>query len=65
MTTKNLLITNVKSVFEEIPEQFCFLFVGHWLNGDDGHDRKNIYSLIKVFLNTFKGTNLRNKVNLH
>ena len=43
----------------KIPEQFCFLFVGHWLHGADGQDRKNIYSLIKSFLNTFKGTNLR------
>ncbi len=56
---KKPINNNVKSVFEKIPEQFCFLFVGHWLPGDDGHDRKNIYSLIKVFLNTFKGTNLR------
>ena len=51
----------VKKVFSKIPEQFCFLFVGHWLPGADGHDRKNIYSLIKVFLNTFKGMSFNNK----
>tara|TARA_A200000159_G_C7334461_1_gene344442 strand:- start:1202 stop:2482 length:1281 start_codon:yes stop_codon:yes gene_type:complete len=51
----------VKKVFDKIPENFCFLFVGHWLPGADGQDRKNIYSLVKVFLNTFKGTSFKNK----
>ena len=58
---KSPLNNNVKKVFEKIPEQFCFLFVGHWLPGADGQDRKNIYSLVKVFLNTFKGTSLKSK----
>jgi len=38
----------------EIKESFCFLFVGHWINGDFGHDRKNVGLLIKSFLETFK-----------
>lgn len=42
----------------EIKESFCFLFVGHWIQGDFGHDRKNVGLLIKSFLKTFK-----NKVN--
>lgn len=37
-----------------INESFCFLFVGHWLRGDFGHDRKNISKMIKIFLETFK-----------
>jgi len=37
-----------------INESFCFLFVGHWLRGDFGHDRKNISRMIKIFLETFK-----------
>jgi glycosyltransferase involved in cell wall biosynthesis len=37
-----------------IEEEFCFLFVGHWLQGDLGHDRKNVGLLIKSFLETFK-----------
>lgn len=37
-----------------IKESFAYLFVGHWLNGNDGHDRKNVYNLIKLFFNTFK-----------
>ena len=38
----------------EIKESFCFLFVGHWLHGDFGHDRKNVGLLVKSFLETFK-----------
>jgi glycosyltransferase involved in cell wall biosynthesis len=39
---------------DEIPEQFCYLFVGHWLRGDFGEDRKNVALLVKLFLETFK-----------
>lgn len=38
----------------EIPESFTYLFVGHWLRGDFGEDRKNVSLLIKLFLETFK-----------
>ena len=41
----------------EIPESFCFAFVGHWLRGDFGEDRKNVAFLIKMFLETFKQIN--------
>jgi Ni,Fe-hydrogenase III component G len=37
----------------QIKEDFGFLFVGHWLKGDFGEDRKNISGLIKCFLETF------------
>ena len=37
-----------------IPESFAYLFVGHWLQGDLGHDRKNIGLLIKAFYEVFK-----------
>ena len=37
-----------------IEESFCFLFVGHWLQGSFGHDRKNVGWTIKAFLETFK-----------
>ena len=40
--------------FEGIKEDFCFLFVGHWLQGNLGHDRKDLGMLIKTFLETFK-----------
>jgi glycosyltransferase involved in cell wall biosynthesis len=37
-----------------IKESFCFLFVGHWLPGILGHDRKNVGYLVKSFLEIFK-----------
>ena len=39
---------------KEIKEDFCFLFVGHWLQGSLGQDRKDLGMLIKTFLETFK-----------
>ncbi len=32
-----------------------FLFVGHWLKGDYGKDRKNVGVLLRTFLQTFLG----------
>ena len=40
--------------FKNIEESFVFLFVGHWLQGDMGQDRKDVGMLIKTFLETFK-----------
>lgn len=40
----------------KIPERFNFLYVGHWLQGDLGQDRKDTGMLVKVFLETFKNT---------
>lgn len=37
-----------------VSEQFLFLFVGHWLQGNLGHDRKDVGMLVKTFLETFK-----------
>lgn len=37
-----------------IKESFCYLYVGHWLQGALGEDRKNTGLLIKLFLETFK-----------
>jgi hypothetical protein len=37
-----------------IKEDFAYLFVGHWLPGDIGEDRKNVGLLIKAFYETFK-----------
>jgi glycosyltransferase involved in cell wall biosynthesis len=44
---------------EGIPEDFCFLFVGHWIQGDLGADRKDIGMLIKVFCEIFKNKKKR------
>jgi glycosyltransferase involved in cell wall biosynthesis len=49
------LSTDVKEVLDSINEEFCYLFVGHWLQGETGQDRKDVGMLIKTFLETFKG----------
>ena len=46
--------TNSKLDLSSIKESFCFLNVGHWMQGQLGHDRKNIGYLIKSFYETFK-----------
>ena len=46
---------DLKKQFETIKEDFCFLFVGHWLQGNLGEDRKDVGMLIKTFLMMFKG----------
>ena len=39
---------------DSIKESFCFLSVGHWMQGNFGEDRKNIAYLIKAFTEVFK-----------
>jgi hypothetical protein len=39
---------------DNITEDFCFLFVGHWMQGQMGEDRKNVGLLVKAFYETFK-----------
>ena len=39
---------------DSIPEDFAYINVGHWMQGDFGHDRKNIALTIKSFYETFK-----------
>jgi hypothetical protein len=46
--------TDLVSELDEIHEEFCFLFVGHWLQGAIGEDRKNVGLMIKTFFETFK-----------
>ena len=46
--------TDLITSLDEIDENFAFLFVGHWLQGEFGHDRKNVGQTIKLFLETFK-----------
>jgi len=40
--------------FAQIEEDFCFLFVGHWLSGNLGEDRKDVGMMLKVFYEVFK-----------
>ena len=47
---------DLKTEFDRIEEDFCFLFVGHWLQGNLGEDRKDTGMMLKVFLEAFKNT---------
>ena len=47
--------SNVWEVLDTINEEFNFLYVGHWLQGELGQDRKDTGMLVKTFLETFKG----------
>jgi hypothetical protein len=52
---KNIPVKEIKAIdLSNINESFCYLFVGHWMQGNFGHDRKNIYKMIKVFFEVFK-----------
>jgi glycosyltransferase involved in cell wall biosynthesis len=44
---KNIDLSSVK-------EDFAYLFVGHWMQGEFGEDRKNVGLLVKAFFETFK-----------
>jgi glycosyltransferase involved in cell wall biosynthesis len=49
------------NVLDNLSESFAFLFVGHWLRGDFGEDRKNVGLLVKLFMETFKQINNKPK----
>lgn len=51
----------VKNITEldSIKEDFAFLFVGHWLRGDLGEDRKNVGMMIKTFAMAFKNEKIK------
>jgi glycosyltransferase involved in cell wall biosynthesis len=46
--------SEMSKALDTIQEDFCFLTVGHWLQGDFGQDRKNMGGTIKAFLEAFK-----------
>lgn len=48
--------SSIVKTLETVPESFCFLTTGHWMQGDFGEDRKNIGFTLKSFLETFKNT---------
>lgn len=52
--SKNITKTEITESLNQIKESFCYLFVGHWMQGDFGHDRKNVGYTIKSFLEQFK-----------
>ena len=57
----NEIHQSIDDQLKNIKEDFGFLFVGHWLKGDFGEDRKNITGLIKTFYETFKNKSQSNR----
>lgn len=53
LTVFNSKSTDTK-VLENIETDFNFLFVGHWLQGNIGQDRKDVGMMIKTFCTVFK-----------
>jgi len=45
---------NLLKDIDSIPEDFAFLSVGHWMQGEFGEDRKNIAVTVKSFYESFK-----------
>ena len=38
---------------DDIPDDFCYLFMGQWTKGGYGEDRKDIPKLVKIFYESF------------
>ena len=54
-TYKPIKQSEIKTIdLSGIKEEFCYLFVGHWMQGEYGHDRKNVGVLVNSFYNAFK-----------
>jgi hypothetical protein len=48
-STKDITIN-----LDGVKENFAYLFVGHWMQGHLGEDRKNVGLLVKAFLKLLK-----------
>ena len=57
----NEIHESVHNQLQSIKEKSALLFVGHWLKGSFGEDRKNISGLIKTFFETFKDKSAANQ----
>ena len=51
--------TDLNFDINSIKESFAYLFVGHWMPGDLGEDRKNVGLLVKAFYEVFKDKSKR------
>lgn len=54
----------VKDEMSAITDDFCYLFVGHWLKGDFGQDRKDIGGMISTVCEAFKRKSQKNRPGL-
>ena len=52
---------SVADIMSEVKESDCYLFTGHWMQGEMGHDRKDVAGMIRVFLESFKNKSPKNQ----
>jgi glycosyltransferase involved in cell wall biosynthesis len=52
---------SIKTELSDIKDDFCYLFVGHWLQGKLGHDRKDVGMMLKTFCEAFKRKSKHNR----
>jgi len=57
----NEIHKSIKDQLSIVKESFAFLFVGHWLRGAMGQDRKDIGMLVKTFAETYKNKASHNR----
>lgn len=50
----NEIHKTVNDSLNDVKEKFAFLFVGHWLEGFIGQDRKDVGGLVHTFIESFK-----------
>lgn len=55
---------DINQSLSTVTEDFNFLFVGQWIQGNLGEDRKDIGMMVKVFLDTFKKKAVNNRPGL-
>ncbi len=60
----NIIRGDLSEKLNGIKESFCYLFVGHWVQGTLSQDRKDVSGLIKTFLETFMKKGSKNKPGL-
>jgi len=53
--------SDIYKQISKIEEKSCYLFVGHWMQGDLGQDRKDVGMLVKVFMETFRNKGKANR----
>jgi glycosyltransferase involved in cell wall biosynthesis len=55
---------SITNELSDITDSFCYLFVGHWLRGDFGADRKDVAMMIKTVCEAFKNKSAHNRPGL-
>tara|TARA_B110000908_G_scaffold129339_1_gene151962 strand:+ start:213 stop:1478 length:1266 start_codon:yes stop_codon:yes gene_type:complete len=55
------IVKSIADTLSEIKESDCYLFAGHWMQGEFGHDRKDVGGMLKTFLEAFKNKSPKNQ----